>query len=346
MRFIILFVALLSFQSTSASEINELLSKAQSGDSEAMFQLALYLEESLTKTEDIGGYVDILANPFYEDGIRGQLENRNELGWLEVENWYLQSAESGNFKAMTRLGEGTKHESGGFERDTSWLVEAASSNHPPAQFKLGVNYLQGRMLKDIPSAHKWLKKASDNGYSDASVALGNSLSDKNEALLYLKKAYIQGTRSASLAVAGKLVSPPNKDLAEAQSWSDKYIRFVSHGNSISLNEGGLALNIANELSNGLKKNDSSLTTIISLYEVSASTRNNAAMIALGDIFADKKNGIHNISKALMWYILAAKRGSREATAKYKKISKKKSKSDIETSKKAAIDCRTSFYLNC
>ena len=346
MRLLLLLAALLSFQITSASEINELLLEAQSGDDEAMFQLAVHLEESLMKAEDIGGYVDILKNPFADNGTKGLLTYRNETGWDEVEGWYLQSAKGGNLKAMTRLGEGKKHESGGFERDISWLVEAAISDYPPAQFKLGLNYLQGKMLKDTPRAHKWLKKASDNGYSNASAAIGNSLSDKTEALVYLKKAYSQGMLSVSLTVAGMLASTPNKDLAEAQSWSDNYIKFVSGGNSTSRKEGSLALSIATELSNGLKKNDSSLKTIISLYEVSASTRNTTAMMALGDLFAGKKNGIHNMPKALMWYNLAAKRGSKKAAAKYKKIIKKKSKAYIEASNKAATDCRIKSYLNC
>lgn len=346
MRLILLLAAVLTFQSSYASEIDELLLKAEAGDAEAMFQAALFLEKSLTKTEGKSANVDILVNPWYESDTKTLTPKNNDTEWRKIENWYLKAAESGNFKAMVKLGEGVNHESGGFERDISWLVEAAASNYAPAQFKLGINYLQGQVLKDTPTAHKWLKKASDNGYADASAVLGNTLSDEGESLEYLKKAYDQGRRPTSLAIAAKLVTSPNKDLVEAQSWSKKYISFISDSNSTTKKEGDLAFHVASKLGDGLKVTNSNLKTIISLYEVSASARNTSAMKALGDIFADKRNGFRNNPKALMWYNLAAKRGNKKAAKKQKRLAKKASKSDVEAAKNAAKKCRRNSYTNC
>lgn len=47
MRLILLVAAVLTFQSSYASEIDELLLKAESGDAEAMFQAALFLEKGM-----------------------------------------------------------------------------------------------------------------------------------------------------------------------------------------------------------------------------------------------------------------------------------------------------------
>jgi len=140
-------IAYAHFKALTPAELNQLLSKAQSGDAEAQYWVGiLYTEGKVPKNLKEGG------------------------------RWLLKSAEQGYAPAqcayglMSRLGNPSVGE--------RWMLRAAEQGDTEAQFWLGVAYEQNWFgTVDIEEAIKWYRKASEGGNPDAQVALGQKYED-------------------------------------------------------------------------------------------------------------------------------------------------------------------------
>jgi TPR repeat protein len=140
-------IAYAHFKALTPAELNQLLSKAQSGDAEAQYWVGiLYSEGRVPKSLEEGG------------------------------RWLLKSAEQGN--APAQLAYGLLSRLANPSIGERWLLRAAEQGHAEAQFWLGVGYEQNWFgTVDIQEAIKWYRKASEGGNPDAQVELGQKYED-------------------------------------------------------------------------------------------------------------------------------------------------------------------------
>ncbi len=135
------------FKALTPAELNELLSKAQSGDAEAQFWVGSIYAEG-TKPNNL------------EEGAR----------------WLLKSAEQGYAPAqrvyglMSRLANPSVGE--------RWMLRAAGQGDTEAQFWLGVADEQNWFgTINHQESLKWYKRAAEGGDPDAQVELGQKYED-------------------------------------------------------------------------------------------------------------------------------------------------------------------------
>jgi Sel1 repeat len=136
------------FRNLSANELNQLLSKAQTGDAESQFW----------------------AGNTYADGFL-VAEDLEEAG-----RWWLKSAEHGY--APAQLAYGLMSRLTNASVGERWMLRSAEQGHAEAQFWLGVAYDQNWFgTHDIQEAIKWYRKAAERGDPDAQVELGQKYED-------------------------------------------------------------------------------------------------------------------------------------------------------------------------
>jgi TPR repeat protein len=136
-------IAYAHFKSLTSVELDELLSKAQSGEAEAQYWMGiLYGEGTVPKN--------------LEQGRR----------------WLLKSAEQGYAPAQRLYGLMSAH--GNPLVGERWMVRAAEQGDAEAQFWLGVAYEQNWFgTTDVREAVKWYQKAAQGGEPDAQAELGH-----------------------------------------------------------------------------------------------------------------------------------------------------------------------------
>jgi uncharacterized protein len=135
------------FKALTPAELNELWSKAQSGDAEAQFWVGNFYAEG-TNPQNL------------EEGAR----------------WLLKSAEQGYAPAQRSYGLMSKLTNPSIgER---WMLRAAEQGDTEAQFWLGVAYEQNWFgTVDHQEALKWYQRAAEGGDPDAQVELGQKYED-------------------------------------------------------------------------------------------------------------------------------------------------------------------------
>jgi TPR repeat protein len=140
-------IAYAHFKALTPAELNQLLSKAGSGDAEAQYWMGIfYTEGKVPKNLEEGG------------------------GWL------LKSAEQGN--APAQLAYGLMARRANASVGERWMLRAAEQGDTEAQFWLGVAYEQNWFGNlDIQEAIKWYRKAAEGGNPDGQVELGQKYED-------------------------------------------------------------------------------------------------------------------------------------------------------------------------
>jgi TPR repeat protein len=143
-------------QTLTQNDLAGFLSKAQVGDKEAQYWLALVYEEGTLVPKDAA----------------------------VSREWMLKSAQQGYAPAQTGMGQTylpaergqrTAREYGEADR---WLRLAAMQDDAEAQFWLGTGYEQGWFgVTDYTEAVKWLRKAAQQGLPNAQFCLGQMYED-------------------------------------------------------------------------------------------------------------------------------------------------------------------------
>ena len=141
-----------------ADQINALIEKAKSGDTEAQFNLG------------IAYYVG--------HGVKADLE--------EAAQWYRKAAEQGHAKAQFNLGI-AYYFSWGIERSleeaAQWWRKAADQGLADAQCNLGNAYSSGEGVEvDQNNAWRWLRKSFCQGNENALRTLNNISSKKSDQI--------------------------------------------------------------------------------------------------------------------------------------------------------------------
>lgn len=105
------------------------------------------------------------------------------------------------------------------------LKQRAKQGDPWAQHTLGDMYRKGTGIsKNLKKAHKWIKKAAEQGLAHAQLTLGLMYTDKNienytEAWRWIKKAAEQGLPQAQLTLGFMYYTKKNYE--EAYKWIKK-----------------------------------------------------------------------------------------------------------------------------
>ncbi len=135
------------FKALTPTELNELFSKAQSGNAEAQFWVGISYAEG-AKPKNL------------EEGAR----------------WLLKSAEQGY--APAQLAYGLMSRPANPSVGERWMLRAAEQGDTEAQFWLGVAYEQNWFgTTDVRETVKWYQKAAEGGNPDAQVELGQKYED-------------------------------------------------------------------------------------------------------------------------------------------------------------------------
>lgn len=184
-----------------AQDINELLPKAQKGDTQAMVQLAAAYNDS------------------WEDGSAEQ-----------AAKWYRKAADAGNAEAMYQLFEA--YEYGKFNLDADedeaakWLDKAVAKGHGEALYVRGSRVLYDDEAKGVAL----LTKGAEAGSANAQMYLGsyynnswNNSYNPAKAFEWVKKAAQQSLPEAMYTLATFYLkgigTTPNK--AEGLKWLKK-----------------------------------------------------------------------------------------------------------------------------
>jgi uncharacterized protein len=135
------------FKSLTQTELEELLSKARSGDAEAQYWVSIMYGEGLVPRD---------------------LE--------QAKQWLLKSAEQGFAPAQRTYGLMSRLSNPAIAE--RWMLRASEQGDSEAQFWLGVAYEQNWFgTIDVQEAVKWYRKAAEGGNPDAQVELGEKYED-------------------------------------------------------------------------------------------------------------------------------------------------------------------------
>jgi TPR repeat protein len=148
MRLILIFTALLAFQSAAAFQFDEMKALADQGDARAQVNLGVMYE--------VG------------DGV--------PKSDAEAVKWYRKAAGQGYADAQVSLGGMYRNGKGVPENDAEavkWYRKAAEQGSAVSQVNLGFMYRKGEGVpKNDAEAVKWYRKAADQGNASAQFELG------------------------------------------------------------------------------------------------------------------------------------------------------------------------------
>lgn len=203
-------------------DFTKVMSKAQSGDREAQYLMALiYLEGRLVPKDFTTGqswmlksaeqgYVPAQAGmgEMYLNGIR---HNGVIPDYVDAERWLRLAATQGDADAQVWLGNGYERGYFGtfdYREAFNWLRKAAAQGLPGAQFSLGQMYEEGEGVPESDSmAANWYRKAADHfpeedlgGVWEAEVQLAQMYRDGR-----LPKDYVEAYMW--FAIVGSAVVP-------------------------------------------------------------------------------------------------------------------------------------------
>jgi len=172
-------------------EIADLMTKAKSGDAEAMLRLA----KAYLKNNEV-------AHDF-EKAVQWQ---ENAVHWLE------KAANLGNAKAQFEMANYLRAK-GDLNDALDWDMKAAEQDWPKSQYNLGVCFRDGIGTSvDLEKSFFWYRKAAKNGVTDAKLSLaicyllGNGTAqDFPQAIYWLQQASDEGNAEAMMRLGAAYI---------------------------------------------------------------------------------------------------------------------------------------------
>ncbi len=255
LNFLCVFATLLFASSSFAQEqptwrsyLEDIKSKASSGEADAQGILSVFIQtEDTTGTDDdayslakksatASSAFGLYALGRCHEKAVGTTKHEAKAQSLYKEAIPIleESAEAGNDIAQTFFGN-CYHTGRGVSKDYSeavkWYRKAAEQGNAVAQCNLGNSYRNGEgVAKDYSEAVKWYRKAAEQGYAAAQCNLGNSYRNgegvaKNysEAVKWYHKAVEQGYAKAqfNLGISYSNGEGVAKNYSEAVKWYRK-----------------------------------------------------------------------------------------------------------------------------
>jgi uncharacterized protein len=161
-------------ETLTQSDVRELTSKAQAGDPEGEYLLALVYEQGLVVPKDKArarSWMQKSAEQGYVPAQEGMgemyLENLRSNGpvpdYADADRWFRQAATQGDAEALFWLGTGYERGLFGavdYREALKWLRKSAAQGRPDAQFCLGGMYEHGEGVPESDEmAARWYRKA-------------------------------------------------------------------------------------------------------------------------------------------------------------------------------------------
>ena len=224
------------------NELERYRRKAEQGDPEAQYQLALCYTNGKGTNRD-----DAKAVEWYKKSAeQGYSFAQNYLGYCYQHGlgvtkdyatafeWYKKSAAQGNAAAQNNLGICYANGQGVAQNETTafeWYRKSAEQGNMYGQYDLADCYYQGRGVnKDYSKAVEWFKKSAEKGSVDAQLMLGSCYysgtgitKDFFQAEKWFKEAALRGNAVAqfNLGVMYENGKRGKVDVKEAQLWFQK-----------------------------------------------------------------------------------------------------------------------------
>jgi enhanced entry protein EnhC len=148
---------------------------------------------------DVNAQMYMAAAYLYGLGVKKNLD--------VASHYYIDAAKNGNATAQFALAENfiDSRNSGNNKLGLIWLTKSANNGNPRALTKLGILYLDSKLVtKDVEKGKELLNKAVEQNYTPAMVALGDLALKQNEpkeAINWFNKAINQHDLTAYLHLA-------------------------------------------------------------------------------------------------------------------------------------------------
>jgi TPR repeat protein len=229
-------------ESRSEDSLEELMARAEFGDTEAQSTIAFMYAKAVGVEQDLK-----LAMQWYQMAAeQGHVTAQFNLGVMyakgrgvkqdfkEAFNWYSIAAEAGDASAQVALS--SMYSLGiGVDKDEmaayKWCLRAAKRGHLNSMYKLGEMYQKGTgIYQDHGEAYKWFKKAAHRNHIKAQMILGFMYGkgegverDDIEAYHWYRKAAEAGNPFAqyNLGVIYSKGRGINPNIIEAKKWYQK-----------------------------------------------------------------------------------------------------------------------------
>lgn len=222
-------------------EKTDLYAKAENGDADAQYNLALYYT-GLEKKD-----YEIVVMWLRKAAQKGHLEAQFALGKIyqfgrgkvyqdlkESVYWYEKAANQGDVQAATHLQVLSNSKGYQLDRipnsddkwDVQWIIKTAQQGDVQSQFDLGRLYQEGKKIKmNYKKAFSWYYQAADKGHQEAMLALaGMYLEGKGTkanpqmALSWYEQAADLDNNLAQRKLFNLYKQPPFENLVLAYKW--------------------------------------------------------------------------------------------------------------------------------
>lgn len=190
-------------QGSASKNIDDLLQRAEHGDVEDLYELAVAYDKGRGVEQS-----DVKAFDYYKQAANNGLAKAQntvgsfyELGRGVEKNidlavsWYRKAADQGYVLAQLNLGV-IEYRNQKYETARSWFEAAAEEGDVEAQSFLGTIYAKGQGVDvDLEKSLFWHEKSAQNGSAESQYALGQhyySIQKYEDAFAWYKKASDQG----------------------------------------------------------------------------------------------------------------------------------------------------------
>ncbi len=291
------------------ARFNQLLAAAESGDSEAQYELAVAYAEGRGGVDDDERTKQVLlwATRAANQGHPGAMAELGSfymgtddvmaLRWLRSAAAHAHGGAQGNLGYMYQHGHGVPRD----EAEAARLYRlAAEQGFAQAQHNLGVMYLNGQGVpKDTAEAVRWFRLAADQGHPDAVAALGRTepahtlpSSPGAEERIDAEEQYRLGQR----------YNYEVEDYAEAARW---YRLAAEQGHAGAQ----YSLGLIYAMGRGVEQD---YAEAAQWYRLAAEQGHTGAQFLLGSLYETGSDVERDFSDAMRWYRLAAENGDNEA----------------------------------
>ena len=228
------------------------------------------------------------------------------------QTWFHAQAKTGNPLSQFYLGLFYQYSQKNYIQMAACYLKAATQKYPPAQFYLGISYLDGRgVFKDEKEAIVWYRKAAEQGLPGAQRDLGlcyekgqGVAKDEKEAVAWYRKAAEQANPTAQLylGICYEDGYGVVKDQKEAVIW---YRRAAEQANPTAQ----FNLGICYEDGYGVVKDQKEA---VIWYRRAAEQGNPTAQIKLGICYSNGYGVVQDDKEAIIWCRKSAEQGNPKA----------------------------------
>ena len=295
--FVLLFLG--STTAVWGETLSELQQRAESGDSDAQYDLAMR----------------------YWEGKEGAPKDDSKAFY-----WAKKAAEQGNAYAQSWVGyfyENAYGTARDFGEAAYWYRRSADQGNRFSQNNLGECYYYGRGVeRSYEKAVLWYKKAADQEFPSACYNLGwcyengeGVASNRSLAISYYRKAAASGNEDARQRLSKLGLSADGSSTTSASTASTSSSSSGSHVDPSTLANAQSGIDVSQYVLGQQYFDDGNYEQAVYWWRQAAKQGYGKASLKLGDCYHDGVGVDRNVTTAAHWYTEAAEQGEREACFK-------------------------------